>query len=121
VIVFRRDWRGNATKVGDTIWPNDPVAEIPRLDEMEAKVYVLEADAGGLAPDPPRHRRARAHPGRSFPAVVKKVAALAKRRVGWVPVQYFEITLALEKTDPEIMKPGQRLQATLLLDTRSDA
>lgn len=121
VIVFKRDWRGNATKVGDTIWPGEPVAEIPRLEAMEAKVYVLEADAGGLAKDLVASVFLEAHPNRTFPATVKKVAALAKRRVGWIPVQYFEIVLELERTDPEIMKPGQRLQATLQLDARSEA
>lgn len=121
VVVFKRDWRGNSTKVGDTIWPGEPVAEIPRLEAMEAKVYVLEADAGGLAKDLPASVELEAHPGRPFPAKVKKVAALAKRRVGWIPVQYFEIVLELERTDPQIMKPGQRLQATLLLDARPDA
>jgi len=31
-------------------------------------------------------------------------------------VQYFGVTIALDKTDPAIMKPGQRVQATLVLD-----
>ena len=30
------------------VWRGNPLAEIPKPDVMEAKVYVLEADAGGL-------------------------------------------------------------------------
>ena len=30
-------------------------------------------------------------------------------------MQYFSVTLGLEETDPEIMKPGQRVRATLVL------
>ena len=30
------------------VWPNDKVAEIPDLGSMEAEVWVLEVDAGGL-------------------------------------------------------------------------
>jgi multidrug efflux pump subunit AcrA (membrane-fusion protein) len=36
-------------------------------------------------------------------------------------VQYFAVTLELDRTDPRVMKPGQRVQATLLLDQRKDA
>jgi multidrug efflux pump subunit AcrA (membrane-fusion protein) len=38
-----------------------------------------------------------------------------------VPVQYFGTTLTFEKTDPAVMKPGQRVRAVLVLDARKDA
>ena len=53
-------------------------------------------------------------------AEVKKVDALAKPRMRRTPVQYFAVTLALERTDPEIMKPGQRVRAILTLDVLDD-
>ena len=79
ILTYRRDWRGNAPRVGETIWSGEPLAEIPDLGEMEAEVYVLEADAGGLGRRPAchgrprgaarrdlrRHREARGHPGPS--------------------------------------------------------
>jgi multidrug efflux pump subunit AcrA (membrane-fusion protein) len=37
-----------------------------------------------------------------------------------VPVQYFGVMLELERTDPALMKPGQRVQADLSLDEQSD-
>jgi multidrug efflux pump subunit AcrA (membrane-fusion protein) len=49
------------------------------------------------------------------------VDALAKPRIPGSPVQYFGVTLELAKTDPRVMKPGQRVRATLLLDERQDA
>src|SRR4029453_4699451 len=54
------------------------------------------------------------------PAKIKKVDTLAKRRTGWIPVQYFGTTLELT-TDPAVMKPGQRVRATLKLDAKEDA
>jgi cobalt-zinc-cadmium efflux system membrane fusion protein len=32
------------------------------------------------------------------------------------PVQYFSLTLELERTDPALMKPGQRVRADLVMD-----
>ena len=50
-----------------------------------------------------------------------RVDSLAKPRILGSPVQYFAVTLALDRTDPQVMKPGQRVQANLLLDRRQDA
>ena len=120
ILIYQRDWRGDITKVGDTVWPGEPLALLPDLSTMEAKVFVLEADAGGLAPGLEASVVVEAHPGRAYAAKIKKVDTLAKRRTGWIPVQYFGTTLELA-TDAEIMKPGQRVRATLRLDAKPDA
>jgi len=88
---------------------------------MQARVYVLEADAGGLAPGLPATVVVEAHPTNEYSAKIKKVDTLAKRRTGWIPVQYFGATLELAATDPAVMKPGQRVRAVLALDARADA
>ena len=121
ILVYQRDWRGEITKIGDTVWPGEPVAEIPELATMEARVYVLEADAGGLAVGLPATVVLEAHPAVTYPAKIKKVDTLAKRRIGWIPVQYFGSTLELAATDPKVMKPGQRVTAVLSLDAQPDA
>ena len=78
-------------------------------------------DAGGLAVGVPARVVVESRPDRDFAATVDAVDALAKPRVSWVPVQYFGVTLALERTDPGVMKPGQRVRAVLTLDGRKDA
>jgi hypothetical protein len=97
------------------------VAELPRLDALEAKVYVLEADAGGLkagvtatvvvdgrpetrAEGPRPHRRhagPAAHSGRAG-AVFRRGARVrrAARREG---------------------QAGQRVEATIVLEERAGA
>jgi hypothetical protein len=55
-------------------------------------------------------------PGEEHKATVARVEPLAKT-TGWQsPVRYFEATLSLARTDPAIMKPGQRVRATLRLE-----
>ncbi len=121
ILVYKRDWRGDITKVGDTVWPGEPVGEIPQLETMQARVFVLEADAGGLVAGVPATVLVEAHPAIEYAAKIKKVDTLAKRRTGWIPIQYFGATLELAATDPLVMKPGQRVRAVLALDARPDA
>src|SRR6185436_12474561 len=120
ILAYKR--RGDQLpKVGDTVWPGMPLAEIPRLDAMQAEVHVLEADAGGLAAGKEATLFLEARPEEEHRARVKSVAALAKPRAGRSPVQYFDVTLELDRTDPATMKPGQRVVATLVLEERKDA
>ncbi|NKB89575.1 MAG: HlyD family efflux transporter periplasmic adaptor subunit [Acidobacteria bacterium] len=119
IFVLRRD-RGEPPQVGAMTWPGRPIAEIPQLDTMKAQVYVLEADAGGVEEGIEAFVTLEAHPAEPFDAEVRRVAAVAKRRTRWSPVQYFDIDLELELTDPTKMKPGQRVRATLLVQDLAD-
>lgn len=120
ILVLQRDWSGETPTVGQMTWSGQPLAEIPRLERMKALVYVLEADAGGLEAGMPARVILEAHPGRLVEATVRRVSAVAKRRARWSPVQYFDVDLELASTDPELMKPGQRVRATILLQDLDD-
>lgn len=121
LVVYQRDFRGNLPRVGDQVYSGNPVAEIPDLSRMQAEVYVLEADAGGLKEGKPAQVRVEARPELTYEAVVERLDALAKPRVRQSPVQYFSAILRLRNTDPERMKPGQRVRATLRLERVPDA
>jgi multidrug efflux pump subunit AcrA (membrane-fusion protein) len=121
VLILKRDWRGEPTRVGDNVWNGQPLAEIPDLSTMKAEVYVLEADAGGLKPGRPARLVVESAPAITYPASIARVDALAKPRLPGSPVQYFAVTLELARTDPRVMKPGQRVQTTLLLEERKGA
>lgn len=116
ILVFRRDYRGNPIRVGDSVWQGQPLAEIPDLAEMEAEVFVLEADAGGLAAGKPATVELESAPGSAYPARIARVDPLAKPRLRGSPVQYFGVVLRLGRTDRERMKPGARVRAVLTLD-----
>ena len=116
VLILKRNWRGDTTRVGDNVWNGQSLAEIPDLSQMQAEVYVLEADAGGLKPGRPATVTVESAPGVSWPAKISRVDSLAKPRIMGSPVQYFAVTLALDRTDPRVMKPGQRVQSTLFLE-----
>jgi len=116
IFVLQRNWRGAMPKLGDALWPGQAIGEIPELDAMEANVYVLEVEGSGLAENQPAQVVIEARPDRVFDGKIRLVDKLAQPRQQGSPVQYFGVVIALDKTDREIMKPGQRVRATLVLD-----
>jgi RND family efflux transporter MFP subunit len=120
LLVLRRNWMGQLPRVGEQLWPGQKIAEIPLLDTMEAEVFVLEVDGTGLEKGQKADVTIEARPDITYHGKIKLVDKLAKPRDPGVPVQYFAVVLELDKTEREIMKPGQRVRATLILD-QSDA
>lgn len=116
LFVLQRDWRGDVPKLGDQLWPGQNVAEIPLLETMEAEIFVLEVDGSGLAKDQVAEITIEARPEVVYQGKVRLVDKLAKPRVRNVPIQYFAVVVELARTDVVTMKPGQRVQAKLLLD-----
>lgn len=115
IVMLDRDWRGNPVRVGDTVWPGRPLAKIPDLTEMQAEVFVLEADAGDLESGQSATVWLESDPENPHPATLKSIDPMAGRRNRRVPVQYFRTILDLEHTDVESMKPGSRIHAEITI------
>jgi len=121
ILVLQRDWRGDVPRVGATIWNGSQVAEIPDMREMKAEVFVLEADAAGIAVGQKAAVTIDSQPGARYSGKVTQIDKLARPRVRGVPVQYFGVTVALDKCDPKVMKPGARVKATIEVENRANA
>ncbi len=121
IALVARDWRGTPVRTGDRVWPGRPLVLLPDLGRMQAVVYVLEADAGGLEPGRPADVTITAHPGTSYRASVQHVDPVAQPRVEDSPVQFFRTVLGLERTVPGVMKPGARVMARIQLSRVEDA
>jgi hypothetical protein len=109
-------WDGELVKVGQTVWRGFPIGELPDLATMEAEIFVLEADAGGLKAGIPATLAVESSVSHGYAGKIKSVEPLAKPRMRGVPVQYFSAIVEIEKTDPAVMKPGARIRATLTLE-----
>lgn len=121
ILTLSRDWGGQPLDVGAEMWSGQGIAEIPDLSEMEAEVFVLEADAGGLGEGRRAEVLVESKPGQVFPAKIRRVEAVAKRRFPGSPVQYFGVVLAFDETVAGGLKPGQRVRASLVLGERESA
>ena len=115
VFALTREWNGAMPKLGDSLWPGQTVGEIAALDAMEASVYVLEIDGSGLAEGQRAEVVIEARPERTFTGKIRIVDKLAQPRQHGSPVQYFGVVIQLDATDRAVMKPGQRVRATLVL------
>ena len=120
ILVLQRDWRGDIPRVGNNVWPGQPLGEIPDLAAMKAEVFVLEADAAGLAIGERANVRLESNPLVAYSGKISQVDKLARPRFRGVPVQYFGVTVLLDKTDSTVMKPGARVRATLEIENRAN-
>ena len=102
--------------VGNTLWPGEKVAEIPDLQELEAKVFALEADAAGLKSGLPGRLTIEGRPQETHVAHVAGVQPVAQPRERASPVKFFETRVALDRTDTRIMRPGQKVDVTITLE-----
>ena len=121
LVVLQRDWRGELPRVGATVWSGSPIGEIPDLREMKAEVFVLEADAAGLSVGQKATLTLESQPNVVYHGKVAEFDKLARPRFRGVPVQYFGVTLSLDRTDPTVMKPGARVVAALEIENRANA
>ena len=121
ILVLQRNWRGDMPRVGDSMWRGQPIGEIPELQSMKAEVFVLEADAAGLAVDQKAVVSLEADANVTFQGKVKSVDKVARPRIPRQPVQYFGVTVEVERTDPKLMKPGARVRAVLEVENQANA
>jgi multidrug efflux pump subunit AcrA (membrane-fusion protein) len=121
ILVLQRDWRGDVPRVGASVWPGMTLGEIPDLAKMKAEVFVLEADAAGLSVDKRAAVTLESNPGVTYTGKVTQVDKLARPRVRGVPVQYFGVTVMLDRTEPRVMKPGARVRAVVDVENRDRA
>lgn len=113
MLIYAKNWRGEKTREGQSMWPGMKIASIPALEKMQAKVYVLESEAMGIALGQDVELTLDAYPGRIVKGEVIQVASIASSKQKNNPVKYFEVLVSLDKTDPSYMKPGQKVTATI--------
>jgi RND family efflux transporter MFP subunit len=121
ILVLARNWRGDVTRVGDTVWRGYTIGEIPELQSMKAEVFVLEADAAGLAAGQKATVTLESDSRVSFQGKVSTVDKIARPRIPRQPVQYFGATVELDRSDPRLMKPGSRVRAVLEVESQASA
>lgn len=121
ILVLQRNWRGEMPRVGDSMWRGQGIGEIPELNTMKAEVFVLEADAAGLAVDQKATVFLEADTRATFAGKVKTVDKVARPRIPRQPVQYFGVSVDVDRTDPKLMKPGARVKAILEVENQANA
>lgn len=121
IFVHDKNWRGEKVRAGASMWPGSKIASIPSLDKMQAKMFILETEAGGIAAGQKVELYLDAYPNRKLGGVVNKIATIAAPKLPNNPVKYFEVIVDLDKSEPEFMKPGQKLTANIIVHSENNA
>lgn len=111
LFVMQRGWQGTLPTAGDMVFSGIPLGTLPDTSVMQAKMWVLESEAVGLAVGKKVSLTLDAYPDKEYSGVVTQVDALAKPKDRDSPVNYFEFTVSLDSTDIQIMLPGRQVQA----------
>ena len=115
MIVYKKNWRGGAVAVGDTLWPGNVVMLIVDPAQTALNAFVHERDAAGLSVGNEATIRIDARPGEEYPGKVTQVAEVSRPIERGSPVKYYEVKIAMEQSDPEMLKPGMKGEARISL------
>jgi HlyD family secretion protein len=104
---------GFSVQAGRTVMIGQTLFNLVDPNQMEAKCFILEKDAGELRKDQPVIVTLDPFPGIEFKGRVKSIDNLARPIDRDSPVKYFQTIVSLDKTDPAVMKPGVKLKAEI--------
>jgi multidrug efflux pump subunit AcrA (membrane-fusion protein) len=113
LLVYVKDRRGEKPSVGNTVFPGRPIAEIPNLENLQARLYVLADDAIDLANGQSVDIQLDAFPNKTFSGELSSVAAFPREIKRGNPIKYYELTASINDQDTTILKPGRKLSATI--------
>ncbi len=115
LLIYEKIRRGEKPRLGMSVYRGMKLAKLPDLEQMEAKVYVLESEAAGLKAELPVSVFLNSTPGLTFSGKVMGIDAIAKSLEKDSPLKYFEVRVSLDQTDREKMKPGSQLRAKIFV------
>ena len=115
IFVLARNWRGEKKKVGEMVFPGSKFATIPDLSEMHAKLLVLESESANLTVGSQVNLQLDAYPNKPFQGKISRLDPVAKTKQKGNPVKYLQVTVALDETDSDFMRPGDQLSARIIL------
>jgi multidrug efflux pump subunit AcrA (membrane-fusion protein) len=115
-VVYVADGQGEKKKVGDSCWRGQSVLEIPDLRAMRAEGEIDEADAGRVAVGQRVTLRLDAHPDDVFTGRVRSIGGAVRSKSEVNPLKVVKLDIDLDRTDPQLMRPGMRFTGTVEIE-----
>ncbi|MCJ7755797.1 MAG: HlyD family efflux transporter periplasmic adaptor subunit, partial [Thermoanaerobaculales bacterium] len=120
IVIHVTNWRNEKRKVGDSCSVRDMVLEIPDLGRMEADGEVEEARAGRVREGQRVVLRLDAYPDREYRGTVSSISLAVQEKSWRNPLKVVRLTLSLDETDPERMRPGMRFRGEIEIERLED-
>jgi multidrug resistance efflux pump len=121
VLLSEHPFEGRKFQVGDSIWSGMPVATLPELSSMMVQANLSDVDDGRIAPGSEVLCTLDAYPATPYRGRVIDISPVARESQRNPLLRYFPVRIALEKTDPEHMRPGMSVRVEVLGPETRDA
>ncbi len=112
--VYARTPWGEKLGKGKTVYPGRPLGLLPIRGKVQARLFVPENDAVGLAEDQLVRLRLDAATEREFTARVLSVSPVASPRNRTDPQKFFTVEASIDEVDVDLMRVGNRIRAEII-------
>lgn len=113
-VIYVTNWRGEKKRVGEQVWRQEKILELPDLESMMARGEVDESDAGRIAEGQPVTFRLDAHPDVQYRGRLESIWRTVQQKRGTRnPLKVVRLEIALDETDTARMRPGMRFRGTI--------
>lgn len=113
LILADHPWQRHRLRAGDAVYPGWTVARLPDLSEMEVHATLPDVDDGRLRPGMAVDCRLDAFPEEAFLGTVVDISPVAREVQYFSARRAFDVLIALERSDPERMRPGMSVRVTV--------
>lgn len=102
-------------QIGDVVWGGFPVIQLPDLTEMEVLAQVNEVDGPKLSIDSKAEIKLDSYPDKVITGQIKDISQTAIKASWRAKAKIFRVTISLDQTLMEIMKPGMSAQVLVTI------
>ncbi|MEW6736085.1 MAG: efflux RND transporter periplasmic adaptor subunit [Acidobacteriota bacterium] len=116
MVIYSDHWaERRKLQVGDVVWGGFPIVSLPDLNEMEVLANVNEVDGAKLVVGQKAKILLDSYPDIEINGAIKEIAQTAVK-AGWMArAKIFKVIISMDKTVPEIMKPGMSAQVSIVV------
>ncbi|MFQ5742285.1 MAG: HlyD family secretion protein [Acidobacteriota bacterium] len=110
VVVGENRREGRKFQVGDNVWIGLEVMEIPDLSSMMVEARLSDVDDGRVTRAMTAVCTLDAYPDRPVRGIIRSISAVAHEAIFRSMQRNFQVIVDLERSDPEIMRPGMSVK-----------
>ncbi len=116
MVLYNDHWNERRKlQIGDVVWGGWPVVRLPDLTEMETLAQVNEVDGPKLSIGAKAEVKLDSYPDNLITGQIKDISQTAIKASWMAKAKIFRVTISLDRTLMEIMKPGMSAQVSVVV------